>query len=64
MAQTVISVDTPSGQEGPGAPAVPEIPVQPKPKPRKGGTIDNPGDPGGSLHCGCYKTIVSVSLQE
>ncbi|KAL4234073.1 Bardet-Biedl syndrome 4 protein [Mactra antiquata] len=33
--QTVISVDTPSGQEGPGAPPVQEIPAQPRPKPRK-----------------------------
>ncbi|XP_045191416.2 Bardet-Biedl syndrome 4 protein-like isoform X2 [Mercenaria mercenaria] len=34
--QTVISVDTPSGQEGPGAPpSIPDIPIQPKPKPRK-----------------------------
>lgn len=34
----MISVDTPSGQEGPGAvQSIPEIPViQPKPKPRKG----------------------------
>ncbi|WAR11557.1 BBS4-like protein [Mya arenaria] len=35
-AQTVISVDTPGGQEGPGAPPpIPEVPAQPKPRPRK-----------------------------
>ncbi|KAH3798764.1 hypothetical protein DPMN_152367 [Dreissena polymorpha] len=34
--QTVISVDTPSGKEGPGAvPSVPDVPVQSRAKPRK-----------------------------